>query len=61
VSRKRSLLSKFDLEFNSFEIRRNSKKPYFKNVHDLNFEFNFKIILIQKSQIYIFRKGLNLF
>jgi hypothetical protein len=30
-------------------------------MRDLNFELNFKIILIQKSQISIFRKGLNLF
>jgi hypothetical protein len=28
---------------------------------DLNFELSFKIILIQKSQIYIFRENLNLF
>jgi hypothetical protein len=30
-------------------------------MRDLNFELNFKIILIQKSQISIFRKGLTLF
>jgi hypothetical protein len=31
-------------------FKRSFEKPYFQKLHDLNFELNFKIILIQKSQ-----------
>jgi hypothetical protein len=48
-----SLVSKSDLNLILIRNRilnRSSEKPNFSNLHDLNFELNFKIVSIQKSQ-----------